>query len=173
MIKSYFSDLNPEYVIDYVEEIKPLGTGGSIKLIHDNFDKPIFVTNCDALILVDYGDVYHYHIQSGNEITMVSALKNITVPYGVLHSGKNGELISMEEKPKLSYFINTGMYVINPETIELIPDDTLFHMTHLVETVMEKGGKVGIYPVSENSFLDMGEFSEMKRMEEKLNIVSN
>ena len=78
----------------------------------------------------------------------------------------------MDEKPKLSYFINTGMYIINPKTIELIPDDTIFHMTHLVEAVMKTGGKVGTYPVSEDSFLDMGEFDEMKRMEEKLGIFS-
>ena len=78
----------------------------------------------------------------------------------------------MEEKPTLSYFINTGMYIINPETIDLIPDDTMFHMTHLVEKVMQQGGKVGTYPISEDSFLDMGEFEEMKRMEEKLNIIS-
>lgn len=173
MIKSYFADLNPDYQIEYVEEDKPLGTGGSIKLIKDTFDRPIFVTNCDALILADYSDIYDYHLKSGNVITMISSLKNITVPYGVLHSGENGELVSMEEKPKLSYFINTGMYVVNPEAIQLIPDDTKFHMTHLVEAVMKSGGKVGAYPISEDSFLDMGEFSEMKRMEEKLNIVSD
>ena len=103
---------------------------------------------------------------------MVSALKNFQVPYGVLHTGDNGVLKSMEEKPKLSYFINTGMYIINPEIIDLIPNDTVFHMTHLVEKVMKLGGKVGTYPVSEDSFLDMGEFDEMKRMEEKLHIVN-
>ena len=172
MIRSYFADIEPEYELVYVEEDKPLGTGGSIKLIEDKFDKPLFVTNCDALILADYGDIYDYHIKSGNAITMVSALKNITVPYGVLHSGDNGVLLSMEEKPKLSYFINTGMYVINPEVIEKIPDDTMFHMTHLVEVVMKDGGKVGTYPISEDSFLDMGEFDEMRRMEEKLHIVA-
>ena len=172
MIKSYFNDLNPQYTINYVEEDKPLGTGGSIKLITDKFDKPLFVTNCDAIILADYADIYDYHAKSGNSITMVAALKNIIVPYGVLHSGENGELKNMEEKPKLSYFINTGMYVINPDTIDLIPDDIMFHMTHLVEKVMEQGGKVGTYPISEDSFLDMGEFSEMKRMEQKLNIIS-
>lgn len=172
MIKSYFSELEPPYEIQYIEEPKPLGTGGSIKLIEDRFDRPLFVTNCDALIMANYGDIYDYHRKSGNIITMVSALKNITIPYGVIHSGDNGEIQSMEEKPKLSYFINTGMYVINPEAIERIPDDTVYHMTHLVEAVMESGGRVGMYPISEDSFLDMGEFSEMKRMEEKLNIVS-
>lgn len=173
MIRSYFEEISKDYTIKYVEENKPLGTGGSIKLIKDKFDKPIFITNCDALILADYDNIYEYHLKAGNAITMVSALKNFQVPYGVLHTGDSGVLESMEEKPKLSYFINTGMYIINPELIELIPDDTVFHMTHLIEKVMTQGGKVGTYPVSEDSFLDMGEPSEMKRMEEKLHIVSD
>lgn len=173
MLRSYFNDLSPNYKVRFVEEDKPLGTGGSIKLIEKKFDKPLFVTNCDALIRADYADVYEHHIKCGNDITMVVALKNITVPYGVVNSGENGELLSIEEKPTLSYFINTGMYVINPETIELIPDDIMFHMTHLVEKIMKNGGKVGTYPISEDSFLDMGEFEEMKRMEQKLNIISD
>lgn len=173
IIKSYFADIAPAYEINYVEEPKPLGTCGSIKLIDKRFSRPLFVTNCDALIAADYGDIYEYHSKSGNSITMVSALKNIAVPYGVIHSGDNGEVLHIEEKPKLSYFINTGMYVINPGTIDKIPKDMTFHMTDLVEAVMADGEKVGMYPVSEDSFLDMGEISEMKRMEEKLNIVSD
>lgn len=173
MIRSYFDEVSKDYTIHYIEEDKPLGTGGSIKLIPDKFDRPLFVTNCDALIIADYSDIYKYHLEAGNVITMVSALKNFQVPYGVLHTGDNGVLESIEEKPKLSYFINTGMYIINPDIIDIIPDDVVFHMTHLVEKVMEQGGKVGTYPVSEDSFLDMGELSEMKRMEEKLHIVSN
>lgn len=173
MIKSYFEEINHQYEIKYVEEGKPLGTGGSIKLIEDKFEKPFFVTNCDALILADYHDIYQYHLKSGNDITMVSALKNFQVPYGVLHTGDNGILERMEEKPTISYFINTGMYIINPDTIDLIPDDTMFHMTQLVEKVMNLNGKVGTYPVSEDSFLDMGELDEMKRMEEKLGIVKS
>ncbi|KHM51034.1 nucleotidyltransferase, partial [Anaerovibrio lipolyticus] len=90
MLKSYFNDLNPVYKVNFVEENKPLGTGGSIKLIEKKFDKPLFVTNCDALIRADYADIYKHHIQYGNDITMVSALKNITVPYGVVNSGENG-----------------------------------------------------------------------------------
>ncbi len=172
MIKSYFSDLNPVYDIKYVEETKPLGTCGSIRLINEKFEKPIFITNCDSIILTDYAEIYKYHKSSENLITIVSALKNIIIPYGVISSGENGLVKSLEEKPKLTYFINTGMYVINPEVIKFIPQDTMFHMTQLVEKVMDNGGKVGMYPVSEDSFLDMGQFDEMKRMEEKLNVVS-
>ena len=172
MIRSYFEEVNPDYDIIYVEEDKPLGTGGSIKLIRQKFDKPIIIANCDAIINADYKDLYNFHIKSGNAITIVSSLKNITIPYGVLKTRENGELIKMEEKPKLSYFINTGMYIINPETIKFIPNDKMYHMTNLVDDVKNSGGKVGMYPVSEDSFLDMGEFDEMRRMEEKLNIVS-
>lgn len=172
MIRSYFDDIKKNYSIKYVEESKPLGTGGSIKLIRDKMSYPFFVTNCDALILADYYDIYQYHLKLNNDITMVTALKNIQIPYGVMKFGENGILESIEEKPKLSYFINTGMYVINPNIVDLIPKNTLFHMTHLVEKVMEIGGKVGTYPVSEDSFLDMGEFDEMKRMEEKLGVVA-
>ena len=172
MIRSYFDEEKTSYQIHYVEETSPLGTGGSLKLIQEELSQAIFVSNCDALILADYADIYRHHKESGNALTMVSALKNFQIPYGVLHTGENGCLEKIEEKPKFSYFINTGMYVINPEVIRLIPKNTVFHMTHLVEKLMERGDKVGTYPLSEDSFLDMGEFSEMKRMEEKLNIVS-
>lgn len=170
MIRSYFSEGDFSYDITYVEETKPLGTGGSLKLIEQRFDRPLFVTNCDTLILTDYHEVYDFHIKNNNWITMVAAVKNITIPYGVVHTRENGELVSMEEKPKISYMINTGMYVINPQVIEDIPDDCLFHMTHLVDKVRASGQKVGVYPVSEDSFLDMGEFGEMHRMEEKLRV---
>lgn len=170
MIQSYFDDIQKSYSIEYVEEEKPLGTGGSIKLIKRRFEQPLFVANCDSLIRTDYAKLYDYHISTGNMITIVTSLKNNTIPYGVIYSKEDGELDYMVEKPTTSFLINTGMYVINPEMIDLIPSDTIFHMTHLVDKAKELGCKVGIYPISEDSFLDMGEFAEMKRMEEKLDI---
>lgn len=172
MIKSYFADLAKEYSIQYVEEDKPLGTAGSLRLIDTEFECPIIVTNCDILIHADYADIYKYHKESGNAITIVSALKNIVVPYGVIHSKENGTVISMKEKPKLSYFVNTGMYVLNPDLLQKIPEDTFFHMTDLTDLLIQEGKQVGMYPISEDSFLDMGEFEEMRRMEKKLNLKS-
>ena len=172
MIKSYFAENQMDFTIDYVEEDKPLGTAGSLSLIKEQFERPFIVTNCDILINADYDDIYKYHMESGNELTIVSALKNIVVPYGVIHSSENGTVASMEEKPKLSYFVNTGMYILNPELIKDIPDDTFFHMTDLTNKLLKEGRKVGMYPISEDSFLDMGEFEEMHRMEAKLNLKS-
>lgn len=170
IIMSYFADVQKNYNIEYVEEDRPLGTGGSIRLIEKKFTDPIFIVNCDSLIRTDYSDLYKYHIDTGNDITMVTALKNDKIPYGVIHVKPTGELGNIEEKPVRSYLINTGMYIINPAMIDLIPENTFFHMTNLVDKAIEQGYKVGMYPVSEDSFLDMGEFAEMKRMEMKLNI---
>lgn len=170
MIKSYFAEINGGYSIHYVEENQPLGTGGSLRLIEEKFEKPIIVTNCDILIDGDYADIYKYHVSAQNDMTIVSALKNIVVPYGVIQSKENGTIISMEEKPKLSYFVNTGMYIINPEVMNKIPENTFYHMTDLAEQLLKDGKRVGMYPISEDSFLDMGEFEEMHRMEKKLNL---
>ncbi|MCI8281748.1 MAG: NTP transferase domain-containing protein [Lachnospiraceae bacterium] len=170
MIKSYFSEVKGEYGLTYVEEDKPLGTAGSLKLIDGIQDEPFIVTNCDILIDADYGDIYRYHKESGNELTLITALKNIVVPYGVIHSSENGAVISMDEKPKLSYFVNTGMYILNGNLRGDIPENTFFHMTDLSEQLLKEGRKVGMYPISEESFLDMGEFEEMHRMEKKLNL---
>lgn len=172
MIKSYFAELDKEYTIRYVEEDKPLGTAGSLHLIQEKFDRPIIVTNCDILIRADYNDVYRYHRESGNVMTIVAALKNIVVPYGVINSKENGIILNMEEKPKLSYFVNTGMYILDPELLQQIPRDTFYHMTDLADRLLKDGRQVGMYPVSEDSFLDMGEFEEMRRMEKKLDLKS-
>lgn len=85
---------------------------------------------------------------------------------------EEGIITAMEEKPRLSYFVNTGMYILNPKWIEEIPNDTFFHMTDLAGLLMNRGARVGMYPISEDSFLDMGELEEMRRMEKKLNLKS-
>lgn len=170
MIKSYFSDNITDYELHYVEEDKPLGTAGSLTLLTEELHTPFIVTNCDILIHANYADIYQYHLETGNELTIVTALKNIVVPYGVIHSSENGRIHTMEEKPKLSYFVNTGMYILSPELLQEIPKDSFFHMTDLADKLLQEERKVGMYPISEDSFLDMGEFEEMHRMEEKLNL---
>ena len=90
-------------------------------------------------------------------MTIVSALKNISIPYGVLRPQKEGLVTAIEEKPQISHFVNTGMYVVAPEFLDWIPENKVFHMTDLAEMMINKGIRVGMYPISENSFLDMVE----------------
>ena len=168
IIKSYFNELSPDYGITYVEEDKPLGTAGSIRLIKKQFDSPVIITNCDIIINTDYEKILESHISSGNAMTIVSSLKNIAIPYGVLHSSEDGSVLSMEEKPKLSYLINTGMYVLDPRYIDIIPKNEPYDMPALAQQLIGMGLRVGMYPISESAFLDMGEFEEMKKMEERI-----
>lgn len=172
MIQAYFSDNSNKYEVEYLEEKKPLGTAGSLKLIDRGNVKPIIVANCDSIVKANYYDLLQHHINYKYDITMVVSLKSQVIPYGVIELNANGELDKIVEKPVKSYMINTGMYVINPDIIEYIPDDELFHMTDLIEEVISNGKRIGVYPIGEDSFLDMGEFAEMKRMEQKLNIIS-
>lgn len=169
MIKSYFRDLNSAYTIHYVEEGKPLGTAGGISLIRDKLQGPVIITNCDIMIEADYAAVLERHKASGNAITVVSSLKNTVIPYGVLHTSEEGVVASLDEKPSLSYLINTGMYVIDADYLKKIPEDTIYNMTDLIEDFMKQDMKVGVFPISENSFLDMGQFEELKKMEERIN----
>lgn len=168
MIKSYFSESEHPYNITYVNEDEPYGTAGSISLIDKKFDSPVFISNCDIIIVAEYDGILKHHCKSGNDMTIVSSIKSTMIPYGVLKTGENGNIVSMEEKPILSHLVNTGMYVVNPDCLEMIPKGVVYHMTDLAEQMIRNGMKVGIYPIGENAFLDMGQFEEMKRMEEKL-----
>ena len=112
-------------------------------------------------------------MESDNELTIVTALKNVVIPYGVIYSGENGRIDAMEEKPHLSYLVNTGMYILNEYLMDEIPENTVFHMTDLTDKLLREGRNVGMYPISEDSFLDMGEMEEMHRMEQKLNLNSD
>lgn len=112
MIKSYFNELQKDYTVDYIDEDKPLGTGGSLSLLKGKIDKTFFVSNCDILIEADYENILKYHKEKENKITVVSSLKTFTIPYGVFKLNNEGNISEIEEKPEYSYLINTGMYVL-------------------------------------------------------------
>ncbi len=168
MIKSYFSENDYSFSLHFIDEREPLGTAGGICLINQVFTSPVIVTNCDILIEADYSDIINYHIQSENDMTIVSSLKNTVIPYGVINVRENGVVESMDEKPQLSHLINTGMYVVNPNCLDKIPVECVYHMTDLADQLIRDGNRVGVYPISEDSFLDMGQIEELKRMEERI-----
>jgi len=139
-------------------EDKPLGTAGSLYLLKDKLTKTFFVSNCDILIDEDYSAIYNYHKMHNNELTIVASLKQYKIHYGTLESGENGELITLKEKPEITFMINCGMYILEPDLLNEIPNDTFFHITHLIEKIKARGGKVGVFPISEKSWIDIGEW---------------
>lgn len=160
ILKYYLDNLEVGYDISFFKEEKPLGTIGSVSMLKDKINTPFFVSNCDIIIDQDYRDVYEYHIENKNQITIVTAVKSYKIPYGVIESGEDGLLSTLDEKPEKNYLINTGVYLLNPELISKIPVNQFFHITQLIEDVKNEGGKVGCFPVSEKSWIDIGDWSE-------------
>lgn len=168
IIKAYFDDVMEDCSFTYVEEEKPLGTGGSLSLMKDLLEEDFFVINCDILIDVDLNSLIAQHKREGNLVTVVSALKQIHIPYGVLETDNEGQIVEMKEKPSIEQFINTGMYLVNKKVFEYFPAKESFHMTDVVEELMKHHQRVGIYAVSDSAFMDMGIMSELDKMNQKL-----
>lgn len=168
LIKAYFKDVPTDYEVQFVDEPEPLGTAGSLALLDGTITSTFFVTNCDVLIEADYADLLAFHRESGNRLTVVGSLKHFTIPYGVCEIESGGRLIGMSEKPSYDYIVSTGMYVMEPEVLGDIPEGRFFHVTDLIDDYMNRGVKVGVYPISEKSWLDMGQFEELSEMRARL-----
>jgi dTDP-glucose pyrophosphorylase len=168
IIKAYFEEISPKYSVSFVSESEPLGTAGSLKLLSGQFTAPFFVSNCDILINADYNDVYKHHQENAYDITIVTSLKHYSLPYGTCELDEDGSLKRLTEKPEYSYLVNTGLYILNPEVLDLIPNHKFYHITDLMRDIKLNGGKIGVYPVSENAWIDIGEWDEYKKAVAKL-----
>ena len=164
MMKYYLGQLDHKYDIKFFQEDKPLGTIGSVSLLKGKIDTPFFVSNCDIVIDQDMRDVYDYHCENHNDLTIVTAVKSFRIPYGVIETGEDGLMTALKEKPELTYMINTGVYILNPGCIDEIPQGEFFHITQLMEKIKARGGRVGCFPVSEHAWKDMGEWPEYLKM---------
>lgn len=163
LIEYYLTSQNLPYEINYFKEDKPMGTAGSLHLLKDSIKETFFVSNCDIIVEQDYSEILKYHRENKNEITIVAALKHYSIPYGTIETSENGELVSLSEKPELTFKINSGMYILEPHLLNEIPKDDFFHITHLIENIRKRNGKVGVFPISEKSWIDIGQWDEYSK----------
>lgn len=164
MIKAYFGELEADYHVHFVDEDIPLGTGGGVSLLKGIIKDTFILTNCDNIVEDDYSKIYEYHKEHKNLITMICSLKNFSIPYGVVNLANEGTIKSMEEKPTFSFFTNTGCYIVEPEVINDIPEGTFMGFPDMIEKYRSEGKNVGVYPISENAWLDMGEMDALEKM---------
>lgn len=169
-IKSYFWDNENAVDVDFIDETEFLGTGGGLKLLKGKYQETFFVTNCDILIEEDYSKIIESHKQNNNIITMVCAEKNMVIPYGTVEVSEEGYAIELKEKPSFSFITNTGFYVLEPEFLDMIPDNTFIHITDVIQNCIAAGKNVGVYKISEDKWMDMGQMEEMEKMRRKLNV---
>ena len=168
MIKAFFEDFARDYKIVFIEEAMPLGTAGALGLIKDKIKSPVIVSNCDIIIEEDYSQIIDFHMKGKYLLTLVGSMQRHVVPYGVCKISNGGELRELTEKPEYDFLVNTGMYVISPQALDLIPQAKKFDATELIEAIKQSGKKVGVYPIDEKSWIDIGQWEEYKKAVDKL-----
>ena len=155
-----FFEKNNIWNIEFIKETKPLGTGGSLYLLKNKIDSPFFVINCDTLLDINLYDLFEYHKQNGNLITIVTAVKSLHIPYGMVDTDIDGIVTLIKEKPDYVYQVNTGFYIMQPEVLNYIEDERFLNVPDLVMSVLNDGKRVGAFPVSEKSWKDIGNWDE-------------
>lgn len=162
MIEEYFGDGSKFGVeIKYIHEPKRMGTAGALYFLPKRLVEPIVVMNGDLLTKLDFGELVDAHKKTGAAATMAVREYSYQVPYGVINC--DGErIVSIEEKPEQSYFVNAGIYVLNPEVVAKVDKEEFFDMPELFAEIIGEGKKASIYPVREY-WLDIGRMDDFKR----------
>jgi NDP-sugar pyrophosphorylase family protein len=146
MIKAYFAESSLPYSITFIEEDDFYGTAGGMHLLRDIVQQSFVVTNCDTILDGNYADIFQWHLEHKNIMTIVGSHKEITIPYGVLCMN-NGTLDKIDEKPKLDLFINTGTYIFEPSIFNFIHDRQHLDMDKLISRIRtEQPQRVGVFP---------------------------
>jgi len=140
--------------IDYVIENHRMGTAGALTLINQILDKPFFVMNGDLLTNVNFENMLDFHKNENSKATMCVREYDFRVPFGVITTD-NKKITLIKEKPVHSFIVNAGIYLLEPECIDLIPDNQFFDMTSLFERVISLDENTAAFPLQEY-WLDIG-----------------
>ena len=109
-----------------------------------------------------------FHKNNGSDITLVASMKNYVIPYGTCELNGDGHLSHINEKPQYDFLINTGLYVMNPAVLDFIPKRKFYHITHLIEDAKNKGKNVGVFPIDDDDWIDVGQWTEYQKAITKL-----
>ena len=137
-------------------------------MLGSKLKKPFIVTNCDTIIDVNFDDLINFHITNSNDVTLVVSSKEHIIPYGTCKLTKKGYLQKIIEKPKFDFFVNVGLYVLNPNLIKLIPKNKICDMTDFIQFIKTKKKQVGVYPIDDGSWIDVGQWSEYHKAVDRL-----
>lgn len=162
MVKEYFGDGSRWGVtICYLEEQKRLGTAGALSLLAEKPTDPILVMNGDLLTKVNFQNLLDFHKEHSSQATMCVREYHFQIPYGVVDI-KDQQITNITEKPSQRFLVNAGIYVLQPETLTLIPADTFFDMPDLFKWLIERGLTAAAFPIREY-WVDIGRLPDLEQ----------
>jgi dTDP-glucose pyrophosphorylase len=158
-IMSYFEDGSRWSVqIDYIRETQKMGTAGALSLLPERPTGSLVVMNGDLLTKVNLNHLLDFHAAANSIGTMCVREYELRVPYGVIRVNGH-EILAIEEKPTQKVFVNAGIYVLEPEALNVLPALAHFDMTQLFEKLVEMDRKTAVFPLREY-WLDIGQPSD-------------
>ena len=169
MIRRYVAEnVTADVEISYVEEENPMGSIGSLSLMEGRLKDTIVISNCDIIVENKLSDIVKSHKSKGNSMTIVSSIKSYDIPYGVVNVGDDGEFLEMDEKPTKSFWVNTGVYVVDRAVYSLVGPGKM-NMDELIAKAHDSDHRIGAFPVSEAAWMDVGQWEEYQRTQKIIN----
>lgn len=161
-IEEYFGNGSDRNInISYVREDMPQGTIGSISKIRNFQHDYVLITNSDLLTNLDYEHFFIEFLKEDADLAVVTIPYLVNIPYAVLET-KNGQVVNFKEKPTYTYYSNAGIYFVKRATLDLIPRDTHFNATDLIEHLIAQKKKVFSYPLI-GYWLDIGKPEDFEK----------
>jgi dTDP-glucose pyrophosphorylase len=147
--------------IQYLREQKKMGTAGALTLLPSKPEMPIVVINADVLTNVNIHQLLNYHYEHKAAATMCVQDYHFEVPYGVIKINQHS-IVGLDEKPVQRFFVNAGIYVLEPAALEIIPEQSFFDMTELFSQLVARGSDVIAFPIREY-WMDIGRIEDFKK----------
>lgn len=160
-LEEHFAEPCGDVKVQTVREPKFLGTIGSIRFVPEFFNDTVLVMNSDLFTNINYEDFYLHFKEHDADMSVAAVPYDVDIPLGILNlDGRN--ITGLSEKPHFGYYANAGIYLIKKSALELIPEDTMFHSTDLVEALIAAGRKVIRFPLN-GTWIDIGTPQEFRR----------
>lgn len=165
MIEEHFGDGSHFGVrIDYLREDEPLGSAGALRLAGAELNQPFVVMNADLLTNVNLSALMRFHRQEDNAITVGVRQYALELPYGIAELDGT-RIARLDEKPTHTFFVNAGIYAVDPVAVQLMADRTgRFDMTDLIDAALGAQLRVGGFPIREY-WIDIGQLADYQRAE--------
>ncbi len=156
LIKAFFKDGKDFGVnIEYSHEDEPMGTAGPLGFLKEKLDETFLIMNGDVLSDLNFLKFYEYHKKNGNVATIGTAKRTVNIDFGVVRVDEENRFSSWDEKPNIDYLVSMGIYLMEPEALDLVPRGKFFNLPDLILALDASDKKVSAY-IHKGYWLDIG-----------------